>query len=81
MNVAIGTAIVSAAGSISAIRITDAGLGYTVAPTIVIGDPSTSGVGTFAFNETITGSVTGATARVRKWNANTSELELSLIHI
>ena len=27
----------------------------------------------------MTGSVTGATARVRKWNANTSELEISNI--
>jgi|TARA_B100000085_G_scaffold224154_1_gene209447 hypothetical protein len=76
---AAATAILNNAGIVTSIRLTNAGLGYSTAPTIVIGNPSTSGVGTFAFNETVTGSVTGATARVRTWNANTSELEISNI--
>ena len=41
-----GTAIVSIAGTISSISITNAGLGYTVAPTVTIG--STLGVSTIA---------------------------------
>lgn len=76
---AAATAIVSAAGSITAIRITNAGLGYSIAPTISInnvGVGSTS-YGTFIFNEIITGSTSGVTARVRKWNSITNELQIS----
>jgi hypothetical protein len=76
---AAATAIVSAAGSITAIRITNAGLGYSVAPTIVISSPYSSGIGTFQFNETIVGSTSGVTAKVRKWNAPTNQLEVSNI--
>jgi hypothetical protein len=48
-----GTAIVSTAGTVTSISITNAGLGYTVAPTITIG--STLGVTTIA---TATASIT-----------------------
>lgn len=74
---AAATAVVSTAGTITAIRVTNAGLGYSFAPTIVIQTPYSSGIGTFLFNEVVTGSVSGTTARVRKWNAVTSELEIS----
>jgi hypothetical protein len=74
---AAATAVVSAAGSITAIRITNAGLGYTVAPTITIGNPTLVSTGTFVFNEIVTGSQSGVTARVRSWNANTNILEVS----
>ena len=76
---AAATAVVSAAGSITAIRITNAGLGYSVAPTILInnvGVGSTS-YGSFVFNEIITGSISGVTARVRSWNSITNELQIS----
>lgn len=76
---AAATAIVSSAGTITTIRITNAGLGYSVAPTLMInnvGVGSTS-YGTFKFNEIITGSVSGVTARVRNWNASTNELDIS----
>lgn len=76
---AAATAVVSAAGSITAIRITNAGLGYTMAPIISIGSPSIVSVGTFLFNETVTGSQSGVTARVRSWNAVTNILEVSNI--
>ena len=76
---AAATAIVSAAGTITSIRITNAGLGYSVAPTITISSPYSSGIGTFLFNETITGQTSGTTGRVRKWNAVTNELEISNI--
>ena len=78
---AAATAIVSAAGSITAIRITNAGLGYSVAPTILInnvGVGSTS-YGSFVFNEVITGSISSVTARVRSWNSITNELQISNI--
>jgi len=71
------TSVVSAAGSITAIRITNAGLGYSVPPTIVISSPFNTGIGTFIFNETVTGSTSGTTARVRKWDSIQNELEVS----
>lgn len=74
---AAATAVVSAAGTITAIRITNAGLGYSTAPTLVISPPYTSGTGSFIFNELVTGSTSTTTARVRKWNATTNELEVS----
>jgi len=76
---AAATAVVSAAGSITSIRITNAGLGYSVAPTILInnvGVGSTS-YGSFIFNEVITGSISSVTARVRSWNSITNELQIS----
>ena len=71
---AAATAIVSAAGTITNIYITNAGLGYSVAPTIVVAGAESSGSGTFAFNEIITGSSSGTTARVRTWDASTNTL-------
>ena len=73
---AAATAIVSAAGTISAIHIRNAGVGYTVAPTISIASPGSSGSGNYSFNETITGGTSGATARIRTWDATTNELEI-----
>ena len=77
---AAATAVVSAAGSITAIRITNAGLGYTETPTIIIGDPSLTSSGSFIFNELVTGSQSGVTARVKSWNSITSVLEVSNIN-
>ena len=74
---AAATAILDNSGSITAINITNAGLGYTVAPTITISSPSFIGFGTYQFNETISGSRSGVTARVRSWNSNTRKLEIS----
>ena len=77
---AAATAVVSTAGTISAIYITNAGSGYTVAPTVTIGSPFTSGfvsgIGTFIFNEEVTGSISGTTARVRTWTSSTNVLEV-----
>ena len=74
---AAATAVLSSTGTISAIRITNAGLGYTQPPTITIGAPSLVGVGTYQYNEVITGSSSGFTARVRSWNVVTGKLEVS----
>jgi hypothetical protein len=76
---AAATAVLSSTGTISAIRITNAGLGYTQAPTITIGAPSLVGVGTYQYNEIITGSSSGFKARVRSWNSTTRKLEVSNI--
>ena len=75
---AAATAIVSAAGTISAIHIMNAGSGYSSIPTIAIAPPAASDAsGNFQFNEIITGGTSGATARVRDWNSVTSELKIS----
>jgi len=76
---AAATAIVSAAGTITNIYITNAGLGYSVAPTIVVDSAESNGSGTFAFNEIITGSSSGTTARVRTWDASTNVLIVGTI--
>lgn len=73
---AAATAVVSTAGTISAIYLTNAGAGYTETPTITISAPSSTSVGNFIFNEIITGSTSGVTARVRSWDAATNELEV-----
>ena len=73
---AAATAVVSAAGTISAIHIRNAGVGYTVTPTISIASPGSSGSGNYSFNETVTGGTSGATARIRTWDATTNELEI-----
>jgi len=76
---AAATAVVSSAGTITAITITNAGTGYTEEPTVTIGSPYLSGIGTYIFNEVITGSTSGTTARVRSWNVNTSVLEIASV--
>jgi hypothetical protein len=74
-----GYAIVSSAGTITQIRITDAGIGYTIAPTVIIESPFSGGIGTYVFNEIVTGSLSGATARVNSWNSLTNKLEIFVI--
>ena len=55
------------------------GSGYVLTPEVTIGggDNSNSGSGTFTFNEIVTGSTSGITARVKTWNSETNTLELS----
>lgn len=74
---AAATAVLSSTGTINSIRITNAGLGYTQPPTITIGTPSLVGFGTYQYNEIVTGSSSGFTARVRSWNVTTGKLEVS----
>lgn len=74
---AAATAVVSSAGTITSIRITNAGLGYTVTPTITIGNPTLTSSGNFVFNEIVTGSQSGVTARVKSWNSITNVLQVS----
>lgn len=74
---AAATAIVSAGGSITGIYITNSGVGYSIAPTISIPNNSVGLSGTFEFNEIVTGSVSGATARVRTFNSTTNILQIA----
>ena len=73
---AAATVVVSTAGTISQIRITNAGIGYTAPPTITLTNPGTTGTGTYSLNEVITGQTSGITARVVKWTADTRSLDI-----
>jgi len=70
---------INTAGVVTSIYITNAGLGYTVAPTITIASPYSSGIGTYIFNETVVGSISSTTAVVRNWNSVTNVLQVSNI--
>ena len=76
---ATGTAIISAGGSVTSILITNAGLGYTIAPTVRIVNPNLTGSGTYEYNEVVTGSTSGVTARVKSWNSVTNKLEIGTV--
>lgn len=57
-------------GELSSIQITNAGYGYTQSPSVTISSP-TSGIGTFIYNEQITGQSSGVTGRVRNFKERT----------
>jgi len=73
---ATGISTLTSAGAIEKIYITDSGHGYVITPTITIEDPASDSTGSFKFNEIITGSLSGTTARVRIWNESTNQLEV-----
>jgi len=64
---AIATAVLDDNGSIDRVDFNNVGSGYTVAPTIEFSGISTTGVGTYIYNEIVTGSLSGTTARVRNF--------------
>ena len=74
---AAATVVVSSAGTVSALYITNAGLGYTEPPTISFALPNQTGTGSYKFNEIVTGQTSGTTARVVRWNASTNILEVT----
>jgi len=73
-------AVVSAAGTISDVRLTNAGFGYASAPIITIANPNTGvGTGNFFLNEVVKGQSSLCTARVKDWDADTNILKISNI--
>ena len=73
---ATGISTLTSAGAVEKIYITNSGHGYAITPTITIEDPASDSSGSFSFNEIITGSSSGTTARVRIWNESTNQLEV-----
>tara|TARA_Y100000004_G_scaffold151556_1_gene174299 strand:- start:140 stop:1354 length:1215 start_codon:yes stop_codon:yes gene_type:complete len=57
---------------LNTINILNPGIGYTSAPTVSIAGFSTIGIGTFIYNEVVTGQTSGTTARVRDFRTVTS---------
>jgi hypothetical protein len=77
---AVGRAVVGTSGSITDILIIDAGVGYLSAPGITIAPPPLlTGIGTYKFNEIVTGSISGTTSRVKSWFKDTKILEVGVI--
>jgi len=77
---ATGVAIVSAAGTITDIRLTNAGFGYASPPVITIANPNTGvGTGNFFLNEVVKGQSSLCTARVKDWDSDTNILKISNI--
>ena len=67
-------------GTISAIRISNAGSGYTTAPTITIGAATSIGDGNYVFNEIVqVSSDSSETARVKVWDSSSRTLDISML--
>ena len=64
---------------ITNLYITDAGAGFFSPPTITIGAGATVGVGTFWFNEEVTGQQSNVVGRVKNWDADTGILQVGIM--
>ena len=67
---------VSVDNKLSSINIIEPGLGYNSLPSVTVASPPSTGIGTFTFNELVTGSISGAKGRVKTWDASTNTLKL-----
>ena len=80
---AYGIGYINSAGVVTTAYITNAGVGYSGVPTVTFEAPTGAGVGvgtgSYVFNETITGQTSGATARVKEWDAVNNTLEISIV--
>lgn len=75
------SSVVGTAQSVSSISISNPGIGYVIAPQVVInGPPILTGIGTYLFNEIVTGSRSGTTARVKSWDFDTKILKVSFVN-
>ena len=60
----------------------NAGIGYTITPTVTISNPSLiSGVGNFERGEVVKGLSSGIEARVKEWDTDTKILKISNVGI
>ena len=76
LTTAIVRANVSVDNKLSSINIIEPGLGYNSLPSVTVASPPSTGIGTFTFNELVTGSISGAKGRVKTWDASTNTLKL-----
>jgi len=75
---AVGKVSIAETGIVTGVLLSDAGIGYTsgTALATIAAPPVITGIGTFTFNEVVTGSISGATGRVKTWNSVTNVLKL-----
>tara|TARA_B100000963_G_scaffold352850_1_gene366662 strand:+ start:26488 stop:27918 length:1431 start_codon:yes stop_codon:yes gene_type:complete len=78
VGTAVGTVSISTDGFVNEILLKDAGIGYTSGTGIatISPPPVITGVGTYVFNEQITGSISGAKGRVKSWDSDNNVLKL-----
>ena len=78
-----GHSVINSAGVVTAIYISYAGSGYSQPPIITIDGPvglgTGVGIGTFIFNEVVTGSISSTRGRVKKWTKSTNSLEVAIV--
>lgn len=79
----IGIASLSNTGQVEAILLENSGIEYNSPPIISISPPPSSGINTsndnYQFNEIVTGSISGTTARVKSWDSDTKILKVSIV--
>jgi hypothetical protein len=84
-STAIGVLTINAAtNGISSVRFVNPGYGYSEFsyPSATISAPSIiTGIGTFVFNEIITGQTSNTKARVKSWDQDTKVLKISFVGI
>jgi len=77
---AVARAEISEGNVVTAVRIVNPGIGYTENPTVTVADPpAISGIGTYQFNELITGESSRTTARVKEWIPASNTLKISYV--
>ena len=76
---ATGVSVISTAGTVTSINVTDGGNLYIIPPDVTIEEPVSTSTGEFIFNEVVTGSTSGVTARVRVWNSEGNLLEIASV--
>ena len=79
---ATAVAVINAAGSVTDVRFTNTGAGYTAGDlplTATFSTPADGSSGDYRFNETVTGAISGATGKVRTWDSVSNILEVSSI--
>jgi len=83
-NIGVGStaqavAIINTLGKVASIRYTNAGFGYTIAPTVTISPPAAVGfaTGNYLFKELVRGVSTGTTAYVSNWDSDDRILKVT----
>tara|TARA_B100000902_G_scaffold117128_1_gene117825 strand:- start:438 stop:1859 length:1422 start_codon:yes stop_codon:yes gene_type:complete len=71
-----GTAYINSSGILTSVLLIDAGIGYTAGTSTVSfsASDSVTGVGTYQYNEIVTGGYSGTTGRVKSWDIDTRVL-------
>ncbi len=74
---ATGRAFLNSSGGISTIRLINSGKNYVYPPTVTISEGTLVASGNFILGETISGSISNATAVVKSWDSTTKTLNVS----
>ena len=78
VGTATGKVVINTDNNITQVLISDAGIGYTAGTGIatVAPPPIITGIGTYFFNDVVTGSLSGAKGRVKSWDKDENILKL-----